>query len=101
MLFPQVGHCPSCAAIASVASSRDEQYPQLNPYRLPPAARNPGIRLIPADGGGGTPAPPAPTPAPTATAAVAIRCCGTRSVAEHVGQRTSWPVCRSSALSGV
>ena len=33
--LPQVGHCPSCAAMDSVASSRLEQYPQLKPYRLP------------------------------------------------------------------
>src|SRR3954462_831627 len=86
--LPQVGHCPSCAAIDSVASSRDEQYPQLNPYRRPDP-RNTG------DG-------PAPRYArATALAAAAPAGTGTRSVVEQVGQRTSSPACASLARSGV
>src|SRR5437764_4337631 len=101
ILFPQVGHCPSCPAIPSVASNRDEQYPQLNPYRLPPP-RNVGGRKIPrsksrVEVSGLAPGAPAPTPTP----AIARFGAGTRSVVKHVGQRTSCPTCASSAESDV
>src|SRR5437016_4128799 len=58
--FPHVGHCPSCPDIDSVASRRDEQYPQLNPKRRPPTRPEvpskvlcPGRRDGPLIGGGG------------------------------------------------
>ena len=95
--FPHVGHCPSWAAIASVASSRDEQYPQLNPYRFPPDRGMLGRKLeIGGGGGGGGGMLGPPTPAPTATASAA----GTRSVAWQEGHLTSCPVCDSSAHRG-
>jgi len=92
--FPQVGHCPSWLAIASVASSRDEQYTQLNPYRfpvdLPPStplyvrAAPPGVLDVPAS--------------ETGVGAVAV---GTRKVVEHVGHRTRCPAWASSAHNAV
>src|SRR5690348_5695237 len=112
IVFPQVGHCPSWAAIDSVASSRDEQYPQLNPYRFPPdpAARKPiaepgtlarGVENAaafapPPAPAPSAPAPPAPAPtapAPTPTIAGAVLRVGTFSVVRHCGQRTIAPAC--------
>src|ERR671913_564251 len=110
MLLPHVGHCPSWAAIPSLASRRDEQYPQLNPNRFPPETGRPNV---PIGGGGGrdgwyccrcvAPPPldaPAPTPASSRSGAAAVAA-GTRSVLRHVGQRTSCPTCDSSAESDV
>src|SRR4051794_517269 len=62
IVLPQVGHCPSWAAIDSVASSRLEQYPQLNPYRRPAPRRRGGAP--PAFPPPPRPPPPAPPPAP-------------------------------------
>ncbi len=101
MRLPHVGHCPSWAAIDSVASSRDEQYPQLNPYRRP-LERMPGNMLF----GCGFPNPVRPAPA----AAIWSRefkgggvagVVGTRKVVEQIGHRTICWACDSSALSGV
>src|SRR5688572_481841 len=112
MLLPQVGHCPSCAAMPSLASRRDEQYPQLNPKRFPPEMGRPNVPMF---GGGGRegwyccwrcvatppPPPPPPAPAPTSSRSGEAAAAGTRSVLRHVGQRTSCPTCDSSAESDV
>src|SRR5438477_13115084 len=99
MLLPQVGHWPSCDDCDSVASSRDEQYPQLKPKRFPPVANRLPAPIIPVPraggGGGGINVPSIPTVTACFCAA------GTRSVALHVGQRTSIPACASSADSDV
>jgi hypothetical protein len=74
----------------SVASSRLEQYPQLNPYRFPAnrgAVTERGIM---------TPAPAAATAGPAATAPSRT---GTRTVVRQTGQRNVWPACPSSADS--
>jgi hypothetical protein len=72
----------------SVASSRLEQYPQLNPYRLPAnrgAATERGIMTL---------------AAATAGAAVSDASrTGTRSVVRQTGQRNVCPACPSSAES--
>src|SRR4051812_38443088 len=108
MLLPQVGHCPSCAPIASVASRRLEQYPQLNPYRRPPE-RKPDICPMPLLGcccgrGGAKRSPPPPVDAPADPAPTVCICMdvlGTRNVVEHVGHLTNCPTCVASADSGV
>ena len=108
MLLPQVGHWPSWAAIDSLASSRDEQYGQLKPYRFPPReALSPGNELGPMRGGAvgsrnvrccSDSPPPASAAAPTPAIAgalcaiVATRCgVGTFSAVRQVGHRTSCP----------
>ena len=97
--FPQVGHCPSCAAMASVASRREEQYPQLKPYRFPPPeGRNPDIaggRIGGGGGGkdGGESAMPASAAACTATGD------GTCSLVRQLGHNTQAPACACSADS--
>src|SRR5687768_3026536 len=112
MFLPHVGHCPSCAAIDSVASRRDEQYPQLNPYRRPgrEVLNRPSCSSAEGDGPRGmvavvVPPPPAEAPAPTmecsSCAARAAAAAGTRSVVRQVGHRTSCPACDSSAESEV
>jgi hypothetical protein len=77
----------------SVASNRLEQYPQLNPYRLPAnrgTATERGIMtLVPAAATAGAPAPAVSVPSLT----------GTRSVVRQTGQRNVCPACPSSAES--
>src|SRR5437867_1136677 len=96
IVLPQVGHWPSCAAIDSLASRRDEQYAQLKPYRLP-VREEPVISDPNCGRGGAAPRPSEPAPAPTSCALRSSF--GTRSVDMQVGQRTSSPACDSSAVS--
>jgi len=77
----------------SVASSRLEQYPQLNPYRFP---ANRGI----GDERRAGPAVSNAAGAP-ATAAIAVSGTGTRSVVRQTGHRNIVPACPSSADSDV
>src|SRR5262245_41995851 len=93
---PQVGHCPSVPAIASLASSRDLQYGQLNPYFRPaPAPCITGARRT---GGGGRPPPIGgadPLAAPTASGT------GTVCTLRQCGQRIFLPANASSPESCV
>ncbi len=103
-----------------MASSRDEQYPQLNPYRLPvelvdrkPPPRLDGVARGGANadgggadrggavGGGGGAFPPAV--AATSVAALAIAPCGrgTCSLVRQFGHSTHDPACDASADSFV
>jgi hypothetical protein len=78
----------------SVASNRDEQYPQLKPYRFPPPER---VKPAPVIGREVFEEISELAFAETAATAAAGCGCGTRSVVRHVGQRTSCPTCTSSA----
>ena len=88
IVLPQVGQCPSCPAMASVAWSREEQYPQAKPYRRPPvatpliaAAPNAALPVNPFEPAARNPPAPSdrPNPAPAGVA-------GSRAVyADDVG----------------
>ncbi len=93
--FPHVGHVPSCPPIDSVASSRLEQYPQLNPYRFPPIRGGAIVRDITAPPTAPLADPTELCPAPTDSVT------GTRTVVRHTGQRTTCPACSGAADIGV
>jgi hypothetical protein len=95
--------------MASVASSREEQYPQLKPYRFPvdPPGRSTwelmandrggaGIR-----GGGVGSAARSTTLLPPAAPAISAAACGTCSFVRHLGQSTKAPACVAAADSFV
>ena len=76
-----------------MASSRLEQYPQLNPYRFPAnrgAETERGIMTL---------APAAATAGPAATDPSVPSRTGTRTVVRQTGQRNVCPACPSSADS--
>ncbi len=101
---PHVGHVPSVPPCDSVASNRDEQYTQLNPY-LRPEFPTRGTLIGRAAAAPPCPVDRSPSPPPAITysprsSSDFSTIAGTRNVPKHVGHFTNDPTCASPADNG-